>query len=103
MSQPTEDLLLVASEVNGLRTTGLLHERRGDGLLGRLKARPAGRVDSLDKGALLDAWRARLPQREAQRSAGSLCGHCSEMEERRGEDERLVDWVILSRQWVSLE
>lgn len=72
----TVDLLLVTSKVHSLRATGLLDEGGSNGLLGRLNAGSAGRVDSGDKGALLHARGARLPQGDAQSSAGSLGCHC---------------------------
>ena len=72
----TVDLLLVTSKVDSLRATGLLDEGGSNGLLGRLNAGSAGRVDSGDKGALLHARGARLPQGDAQSSAGSLRCHC---------------------------
>jgi hypothetical protein len=52
LDPPTENLLLVAGEVDSLRTADLLREGRGDGLLCGNEARSAG-VDSGNERALL--------------------------------------------------
>jgi hypothetical protein len=79
---PTVDLLLVASEVDGLHTA-LLNE--GIGSLGSLgESRPGGSVDGGDESPLLDGrGLSSLPEGAAESSGCGTGGHCDVIVERR--------------------
>lgn len=79
---PTVDVLLVASEVDGLHTA-LLDE--GIGGLGSLgESRPGGSVDGGDESPLLDGrGLSSLPEGAAESSGCGAGGHCDVIVERR--------------------
>jgi hypothetical protein len=79
---PTVDVLLVASEVDGLHTALL---DKGIGGLGGLgESRPGGSVDGGDESPLLDGrGLSSLPEGAAESSGCGAGGHCDVIVERR--------------------